>query len=210
MRLMPTLSTTQSSGDGWLQASDVAIAFSHLTPGLPTEWTHFPLWLQLLPVMIQLSNPLSSGPGTCPHVLIIHLKLEAPLALQIRNIQNWTNHFTSKPAPHVISPIKWNDSQQCPRQKASSPPYPVITTSWASASCSCHLSPRPLLWSRHCSCPAHIYSVSRHILIEHLLCQALCYDLRDTGKKKTKAPDFMEFNFLIRRQILNKIIQNIK
>ena len=121
MRLMPTLSTTQSSGDGWLQASDVAIAFSHLTPGLPTEWTHFPLWLQLLPVMIQLSNPLSSGPGTCPHVLIIHLKLEAPLALQIRNIQTWTNHFTSKPAPHVISPIKWNDSQQCPRQKASSP-----------------------------------------------------------------------------------------
>lgn len=86
---------------GWvtLQASDVAVAFSCLTPRLLTEWTHFPLWLQLLPVAIQLSDPLSPGPGTCSHVLIRHLNPEAQLVFQIRNVQNWTNHFTSKPAP---------------------------------------------------------------------------------------------------------------
>ena len=86
---------------GWvrLQASDVAFAFSCLTPGLPTEWTHFSLWLQLLPVAIQLSDPPSPGPGTWSHMLIRHLDPEAQLALQIRHVQNWTNHFTSKPAP---------------------------------------------------------------------------------------------------------------
>lgn len=157
MRLMPTLSTTQQWG--WVTSSpDVAIAFSHLTPGLPTEWTHFPLWLQLLPVMIQLSN---SSP------------VQVPVLTCLSYTSNWRHHWHFKfrisrneltilPLSlfHVISPIKRNDSQQCPRQKASSLPHPVITITWASASCSCRLSPRPLLWSWHCLMPCpHLFSL---------------------------------------------------
>lgn len=178
-----------------LRASEVATAFSFLTLGPLTEWTQFPPWLQLLPVIIQLSNFLSPGPGTCSHVLIRHLKLEAPSASQVQNGQYWTNHLTSKPTllhPMLFLSPDGTAVSQYPRAESFlAPTFNYHRVLWPQC-------PAPALHSQsYCfgpsippALPTFVQSVShlviKYILIEHLLCQVLCYELERQGRKKPK------------------------
>lgn len=118
--------------NGWyFKTLEKPIAFSFLTPGLPTEWTHFLLWFQLLPVIIQVSNLLTLAPGAYSHLLTKHLKLDAPSASNSK-CPGLNYHFTSNLLP---SPCYWSHQMELqspsdPKQRASSQPLPLITKSY--------------------------------------------------------------------------------
>lgn len=94
--------------NGWyFKTLEKPIAFSFLTPGLPTEWTHFLLWFQLLPVIIQVSNLLTLAPGAYSHLLTKHLKLDAPSASNSK-CPGLNYHFTSKLTPITLLLVSSN------------------------------------------------------------------------------------------------------
>ena len=73
------------------------IFLSH--PGLPTEWTHFPLWLQLLPVAI--GSQISSLPAQVPGLTCLSNTLTRRHNWRFKFEMSRTELtiFISKPAP---------------------------------------------------------------------------------------------------------------
>lgn len=151
-------------------------------------------WLQLLPVIIQLSNLPALAPGSSSHLLTGHLKPDVSSAHQIQNDRTELLILLLKLPPHVISLIEWNYSHLATQSRKLPLTHlhiRIITKS--RGLCLLFLlfisTATALIWAFLMLCP-HIFSrsvslsVIKCICIEHLLCQVLCYALEIQGREK--------------------------